>query len=170
MSQASLPGQIVYLAGPMSGLPYEDAQAWRDKATKFLQRLRDPRTKDPLYHILNPLRGHDQYKGKEFTPAGGFDDDSAAKADIRRDRYDVLRSHIVLANLTDSEKTKTVSQGTVWEMVWASEHHKFLIVIMKKGNPHWHSFNRDAASILLPNLDEALEYMKDTLNASEVGD
>jgi hypothetical protein len=154
----------------MSGLPFEECRKWRDVATTFLQRLRDPRTKEPLYHILNPLRGHQDYKGKTFDPGGAFDDDSAAKVDIRRDRYDVLRSDIILSNLTDAEKINRVSIGTVFEIDWAFEHDKFNIIIMKKSNPHWHSFVRDAASILLPDLDEALEYMKSTLNIGELED
>lgn len=166
----SLPGQVVYLAGPMSGLPFDKARQWRDEATEFLQRLRDPRTKEPLYHILNPLRGHMDYKGKVFEPAGGFDDDSAAKVDIRRDRYDVLRSHIILANLTDAVEISKVSVGTVFEIDWAWEHGKFVIVIMSRGNPHWHSFIRDAASIILPDLKQALSYMADVLNISELED
>ena len=170
MPRSNLPGQVVYLAGPMSGLPFEECRKWRDKSTEFLQRLRDPRTKEPLYHILNPLRGHQEYKGKVFEPAGGFDDDSAAKVDIRRDRYDVLRSHIILANLTDAEIIQKVSIGTVFEIDWAWEYDKFVIVIMKKGNPHWHSFVRDAASIILPELDDALGYMKNTLNIGELED
>lgn len=165
----SLPGQVVYLAGPMSGLPFETARAWRDDVTTKLQALRDPRSKEPLYHVLNPLRGHEAYEGRVFNPDGGFDDDSAAKVDIRRDRYDVLRSHIVLANLTDAEIVGRVSIGTVFEIVWAVEAEKFLIVIMTKSNPHWHSFVRDAASLLVPTVDAAIAYMSHTLNAAEVG-
>jgi hypothetical protein len=166
----SLPGQVVYLAGPMSGLPFEVCRAWRDTATAVLQSLRDPRTKEPLYHVLNPLRGHETFVGKVFSAEGGFDDDSAAKVDIRRDRYDVLRSHIVLANLEDAERIGKVSIGTLYEIVWAHEAEKFIIVVMGKSNPHCHSFVRDSASLLVPDLDTALRYMSSVLNVSEIGD
>lgn len=166
----SLPGQVVYLAGPMSGLPFDVCRAWRDTATTALQALRDPRTKEPLYHVLNPLRGHETFAGKVFSASGGFDDDSAAKVDIRRDRYDVLRAHIILANLEDAEKIGKVSIGTLYEIVWANEAEKFIIVVMGRANPHWHSFVRDSASLIVPDLSTALDYMSSTLNVSEIGD
>ena len=167
---SSLTQQVVYLAGPMSGLKFEDAQAWRSEATESLHKLKDPRTKKPLYHVLNPLRGHADFRGKMFTPTGGFDDDSAAKVDIRRDRYDVLRCDIVYANLLGATKTGKVSIGTVFELVWGVESDKFILVIMEgKQNPHWHSFVRDAASIMVPTQADALEYMATILNVSEVG-
>ncbi len=106
--RSALPGQIVYLAGPMSGLPFAECRKWRDKAHKFLTGLRDARTGDPLYHVLNPLRGHSELVGATCLPCptaqdtAHFDDVSAERADIRRDRYDVSRSDIVLANLTDT--------------------------------------------------------------------
>lgn len=168
MPKSTIPGQVVYLCGAMSGLLFEQARIWRDKATKFLYSLRDPRTKEPLYHILNPLRGHVDLRGHLLTPT--YNDVTAEKKDIRRDRYDVIRSNIVLANLTDSEKINRVSIGSVFEISWAAELEKFLIVIMTESNPHWHSFVRDAASIILPDLDEALLYMKNTLNIGEMED
>jgi len=168
MSKTTIPGQVVYLCGAMSGLPFEEARIWRDKATTFLQRLRDPRTKEPLYHILNPLRGHVDLRGQILTSV--YTEASAEKIDIRRDRYDVMRSNIVLANLADSEKINRVSIGSVFEIAWAADLEKFLIVVMTPSNPHWHSFVKDAASIVLSDLDSALNYMRDTLNIGELED
>lgn len=165
---AILPQQVVYLAGPMSGLKFEQAQAWRKKATDFLHGLKDPRTKQHLYHVLNPLRGHrpQETVAKPFQME--YDGSSAEHEDIRRDRYDVMRSHIVLADLTDALAIRRVSIGTVFELCWAWEYEKFLIIVMTKENPHYHTFIKDAASVVRPTLDEALAYMAGTLNVSEV--
>jgi len=163
---ASLPQQVVYLAGPMSGLPFEECRKWRDKATKYLNRLRDSRTREPLYHVLNPLRGHTELAGKECTPC--YDDVSAERADIRRDRYDVSRSDIILADLTDSEKVGKASIGTVCEIDQGWLQGKLIMIVMRKENPHWHSFLKDMAAVVFPDLDTCLRYMKDVLNVGVI--
>jgi len=114
-NRIALPGQLVYLAGPMSGLPFEECRKWRDKATKYLNRLVDPRTKEHMYHILNPLRGHVELLGAECTPCYG--DASAERADIRRDRYDVDRSDIVLADLTDATRIADIILERLYDEV-----------------------------------------------------
>lgn len=164
--KTALPGQLVYLAGPMSGLAFEECRKWRDKATKYLSRLRDARTKEPLYHILNPLRGHTDLV--ECTPC--YDDISAERADIRRDRYDISRSDIILADFTDTMRLEPprVSIGTVCELDQAHLAGKFIIVVMTEKNPHWHSFIKDMSAIVLPTLDEALTYMRCVLNVALV--
>jgi hypothetical protein len=165
---SALPRQIVYLAGPMSGLPFEECRKWRDKATRSLQRLRDARTKEPLYHVLNPLRGHDELVGQECT--ANYDDASAEKEDIRRDRYDVSRSDIVLADLTDAMIIGKSSIGTICELDQAHMEGKFIILVMTPENPHWHSFLKDLAGVIKPDLDSALAYMRNVLNVSVVED
>lgn len=162
---SALPSQVVYLAGPMSGLPFDECRKWRDRATKYLSRLRDARTKAPLYHVLNPLRGHaEDLRGKECTPC--YDDVSAEKEDIRRDRYDVARADILLADLTDAEKVGRASIGTVCELDQAHVQGKFIIVVMTDKNPHWHAFIKDLAGVIFPTLDDALKYMRRILNVA----
>lgn len=169
---SALPRQIVYLAGPMSGLPFSVVSQWRDKATDFLEGLKDARTKEPLYHVLNPLRGRPQEKADDVTfkpsySADAYTHTSAEKQDIARDRYDVLRAHIILADLTDAEKIGKPSIGTIFEMCWGYEFEKFIIAVMSPSNPHWHTFIKHAASIIVPTLDEAMDYMANVLNVSE---
>lgn len=118
-NRIALPGQLVYLAGPMSGLPFEECRKWRDKATSYLNRLRDPRTKEPMYHILNPLRGHVELLGADCTPC--YDDVSAERADIRRDRYDVTRADIILADLTDAMRISDIILDRLYDKV--NEQH-----------------------------------------------
>lgn len=129
--KAALPGQLVYLAGPMSGLPFEECRKWRDKACAFLNELRDSRSGEHLYHVLNPLRGHVGIV--DCTPC--YDDASAERADIRRDRYDVSRADIVLADFTDTMKLEQprASIGTVCELDQAHNAGKFIIIVMKEG-------------------------------------
>lgn len=160
----SLPRQVVYLAGPMSGLPFEECRKWRDKATRYLSRLKDTRTREHLYHVLNPLRGHKELEGKECQPC--YDDTSAEREDIRRDRYDVARCDIVLADMTDSEITGRPSIGTICELDQAHIQGKFIIVVMKPGNVHWHAFIKDLAGVIPSSLDAALQYMKNVLNVA----
>lgn len=162
----ALPGQLVYLGGPMSGLPFDECRKWRDKACKFLSKLRDARSGDYLYHVLNPLRGHVNLV--DCTPC--YDDASAERADIRRDRYDVARSDIVLADLSDTMKLEIprASVGTICELDQAHLQGKFIIVVMTEDNPHWHSFIKDMAAVVFPTLDGALQYMKLVLNVAMI--
>lgn len=164
--KTALPGQLVYLAGPMSGLPFEECRKWRDRACRFLSELRDARSGEHLYHVLNPLRGHVDLV--DCTPC--YDDISAERADIRRDRYDVTRSDIVLTDFTDTMKLETprASIGTVCELDQAHLERKFIIIVMEEDNPHWHSFIKDMAAVIFPTLDEALVYMRSVLNVATV--
>jgi hypothetical protein len=114
-NRIALPGQLVYLAGPMSGLPFEECRKWRDKATRYLNKLVDPRTGEHMYHVLNPLRGHVELIGGDCTPC--YDDVSAERADIRRDRYDVNRGDIILADLTDAKRIADIILDRLFEQV-----------------------------------------------------
>lgn len=203
------PGLTVYLAGPMSGLPFNECRKWRDKATEFLTGLYDERTGQPLYHILNPLRGHKNLGDKACVPCPEsdhmYDKGSAERADVRRDRFDIDLAQVILSDLTDStriadrkaadlradlaklnidnlsyEKVSAwlddkvrpelyrASVGTTCELDHAHLKGKFIILVMTPDNPHWHSFIKDMAAIIVPTLDEALDYMANTLLVSSI--
>jgi len=151
--------EFVYLAGPMSGLTYEDALAWRVEATEALRRI-SASASSVHYHTLDPCRGKEYLTGSVLA---GVDTKDQGWGDIivPRDKYDVLRSAIVLVNLLPGEKVGKVSIGTMFEIAWAADHGRYTIVVMRHGDPvHDHEFVRKNASIVVPNLDAAYECIK----------
>lgn len=144
---------IVYLAGPIAGVSWDDANGWR--------RLAQSEIGGKGIRCLSPLRGKEKmFEGiKQFktTQYEGVGSDSCI---YDRDRSDLERADIVLAHLRCADR---VSIGTMFELGWASTLHKFIVVVMDEGNVHDHPFVRRAASLIVPTLDEACQYIIRTL-------
>lgn len=90
--------QLIYLAGPMTGLLFEEARRWRNEAKERLESLLDPETGVRVYRTLDPCRGKEYLEGHVLQ---AMDDEGLGWGDIvvPRDKYDVTRSDIVLFNL-----------------------------------------------------------------------
>lgn len=93
--------QIVYLAGPMSGLSKTVCNEWREEATGIIQKMLHPDGTN-MFHVVNPVRGREWLTGLEGH-RGRFpkmDKQGAGwgREVVRRDRYDVKRADIVLIN------------------------------------------------------------------------
>ena len=141
----------VYLSGPITGQTFEKAEDWR---TETASRLRAAG-----FHVLDPLRGK-SFLSHQVKPIGDkpyprSNPTLSDKALLRRDKLDVLSSNIVLVNLTD---TQQVSIGTMFEIAWAEDHNKLVIVALPKDSPfHNHAFVRESA-VIFSTLDEAVRY------------
>lgn len=153
----------VYLAGPISITTWKGATEWREHAIEYLAK----------YSIagINPLRGKDYLKAvvgrKKFENA--FDKSegvykgctdinihplSTAHGITKRDRWDVMRSDLVLVNLMG---TKQVSIGTVMEIAWADAAGKYILIAMENDNIHQHGMVIQSASLIMPTYEKALE-------------
>lgn len=148
---------LVYLAGPIQHTDWEGATDWRDRVTAELT--------DYGVFTLDPMRGKDflekhvkgtfgeSWNGK--TESYNLDDPWATAHGItHRDRWDVSRCGILLANFTGADK---VSVGTVLELGWANAWGKYIIVVMDDTNPHWHGMIKEIADIIVPDLDNAID-------------
>jgi len=70
----------------------------------------------------------------------------------------VERADIVLADLRCA---KRVSIGTVFEIAWASDTGKHVVLILERGShPHDHSFVYEAADVVFYNEEDALTYLR----------
>ena len=138
----------VYLSGPISGKNFEGATSWRDDARRFLEGYG--------VEVLDPMRGKASLQGQgiiEDQPA--ICDALIADAAIyRRDHWDVERCDAVLVNLSDSGKR--VSIGTMFELAWAWQYRKIVILVLPEDNIHEHAFVRQASSVRVNNLNDAL--------------
>lgn len=154
----------VYLAGPISGLTYEEAIERRKLAVKLLAPI----------HAISPMRGKEELKGREivgnaagyanlthpFNQPGGI---------VARDRYDVTNCEAILMDLEGSRRTGQISIGTMVELGWADMLRRPVVVVWGSQtlenweNPHEHIFVRQLAGFHVETLEEACDILKKIL-------
>ncbi len=142
----------IYLVGPITGkIADEVFQYFTDLSIRLLKAG---------YEVIHPLLG----KGYLRTEVGGLKPDgyqmpaSTNHAIFERDKWMVSQADIILANLTGADR---VSIGSVMELAWASMLGKHTVVVMGEQNVHRHSFVLEAADILFPTMDAAIDYLID---------
>jgi nucleoside 2-deoxyribosyltransferase len=155
----------VYLAGPISGIDFEEGEGWRQEAINYLT----PRDID----CFSPLRKKNYLKDQGHL-TGTFEDWplSTQRGIYARDRFDCHRVDVVLANLLDSgaydNGTQRVSIGTVMEIAWAAQNNTPVVLIMEDGNIHRHPMLLEACPFVVDNLAEALDLTEAILRPSKV--
>lgn len=143
----------IYLAGPITGLTWDQTEGWRDR---FIASLKDTA---PNVEAFSPLRDkmhqlqqveviQDNYPGTLFA---------SSKAIMSRDFFDVQTSDAIVANFTGASK---VSIGTVMEVAWGYQRRIPVIVIAEKGNIHEHSMMSEASNWWVHSEEEALEVVR----------
>lgn len=152
--------QSVYLVGPITGCSYAGCTEWRDGVKTELEAT-------GKYACLTPMRGKDHLQTHDDIPANIPDHvkrPGCSNHDIlARDFYDCQRADVVFCNLLGSE---IVSIGSMFELAWSyANPRSFSVVIMNPDNVHWHCFPVQAGSVVFPNLDEGVSYMKGVLNS-----
>lgn len=137
--------KAIFLAGPLTGVPYKDALEWRKHV--------ESRLPDEIV-AFSALRGK-IYLEKERSLKDAYPQHllSTAQGTITRDRYDVSHCDALFVNFLDTDK---VSIGTVMEMAWADARRIPIIVVMKNGNIHDHAFVRQVAGFVTDDLEEAI--------------
>ena len=137
----------VYLAGPIAGLTYEEASAWRNVAGAFLAKFG--------IYAYSPLRGREFIDNNTTIGIGPYAYALAADAGIvARDRSDVMNCDLMLVNLLGATK---VSCGTPVEYGWADANRKPIITIMEPmGNPYDHPFIRQLTGFHVETLEGGL--------------
>lgn len=136
--------KFVYLAGPISGLlDAAGRSTWREEFKALLKD--DIRCLNPLRDQIDPTPDHPLTMEKLLH----------GKASVARDRMDVMRCDLVVANFVGAER---VSIGSVGEVFWADAYRKPVIVVIedaKPTNPHFHLFILELASWRFTSLGEA---------------
>ncbi len=147
---------LVYLAGPMTGMPVEQVIGWRQEARRKLS--------EAGFTVLDPSRGLMFLKPEE-TVKDAYEDETTENKHVvfERDKFDSTRADILVVNLLNS---KRISIGTMMEVAWANLSGRFVVVVMEKeGNPHMHAFVREAASIRFQNTEDAIDYVIQTFGS-----
>lgn len=136
----------VYLAGPITGLDYNEGQDWRNEATELFGRKMD---------CFSPLR-YKQYLRAEGKLSFGYKNIlSTDRGIMARDHHDCMTSDLVFVNLLGA---KEPSKGTIMEIAWAYAYRKPLVVVMEpEGNCHEHGMIREAIDFRVASLEHAVD-------------
>ena len=137
----------VYLCGPITGLSFDECSVYYNRIAKLLPKWIVP---------VSPMRGKgylqgisvlgDTYEGTALASQRGI---------VSRDFFDVRRVDAVFANFLGA---KRVSIGSVFELAWAFQLQKPVVLAMENsGNIHEHAFVREACAFRLPTLEAAVE-------------
>ena len=149
----------VYLAGPITGLSYEDAtNSWRRDACEYLWN----------HHInaYSPMRGKDFLKD-EVELSGGYNAYSGIASSsgvVTRDHHDVRSCDVMLVNFLGA---KRISIGTCIEFGWAHAYRKPIICIMENDNVHQHIILSEIAGYIVPTLAQGLDITRLILTPGE---
>lgn len=144
---------IVYLAGPISGLSFDNSIGWREEIMKMF----------PKEIIgMSPMRGKKYLEGMEDI-SGSYDNShhlgeiatvlSSSRGITSRDHNDCQRSDLIIVNFLDYPK---VSIGTVMEIAWAYAYKIPLIVISEEENIHNHPMIKEATDFRVKTLAQAV--------------
>lgn len=138
----------VYLGGPITGLSWREASAWRASAGADLTRAG--------WKYLDPMRGEAEQFGftEEETLPSTFAGDREA---CIRDLFDIERSTVCLFNFAGASRA---SVGSTTELGFAYAKQKYIIVVLDEDNPHDHLFVRGLASAVVESLQDALDLIR----------
>lgn len=146
----------VYLAGPISGLTYDEAEAWRFAAGQCLA---------PEIECFSPLR-HKEFLHGRGVLEGSYTENPLAtdRGIMTRDHWDVRTSDLVLCNLLG---TSRVSIGTVMETAWCHVYRKPLVMVIEPdSNIHDHPMVREAIDYRVATLSAAAAVIRAVLLAT----
>jgi nucleoside 2-deoxyribosyltransferase len=145
----------VYLAGPISGLSY-------DEASNRIKRVRYELERDlGNVLVLHPLTAKGYLRNElNLAPNGYKYPPSTDHAIVERDMWMVKQADIVLCNLCGA---KTISIGSVAELAWAHMLGKHTVVAMEPENLHQHAFVLQMADVVFPQEKEAIQYCQNLI-------
>lgn len=147
----------VYLAGPITGLTYDEGQDWRTYATEQLAACG--------IEAFSPLRAKKYLRDFGQLDSGGSDACSYLNASTlsnpagitARDRFDCTGRDVVLVNLLGAER---VSIGTMIELGWADATRTPIVLVIEPGNVHAHAVVEAVAGFTVDSLQEGLKVVE----------
>lgn len=145
----------VYLAGPITGLSFNESVDWRNYFTT--------QSKNSGITFFDPLRGKSFLK--DSTEVIEAVDTServmvSSKFIMDRDYNDVVTSDLIVFNMLNAER---ISLGTVMEMAWAYQLQIPRVTIIERTNVHRHAMFNEASGIEVQDLDTAIEVVENFL-------
>ena len=142
----------VYLAGPISGLSYQECTEWRDYARQVLGSVG--------IEVYSPMRFKEYLSSIDSMSPLGYSNTllSSPRNIITRDRFDATRCDVMLVNLIGAAQ---VSIGTVLEMAWADlARIPVVCAIEAEGNVHEHGMLLETVGFRVDNIEDALTVVR----------
>lgn len=154
------PAKQVYLAGPITGLSYDQARfGWRVQFQELLPEhifcYSPMRGKDFLQNMTN-LKGHDGAYDNVNPMATG-------PAIVCRDRNDVKNADAMVACFLGYEDK---SLGTAIEFGWADAWRVPVIMIAEEDNPHQHLMMANMCGYNVTTLEAGAALLNQLLTPS----
>ena len=138
----------IYIAHPISGLTGKEVINYYQKITELLE---------DKYYILSPMAGKEHlYNDNICVPHGYQDAICNNHAIFKRDMWMINQSDIIFCDFT---KAKQISIGCTGEICVGAALNKHIVLAMEDDNIHNHAFILEAAHIILPTYDEAIDYL-----------
>jgi len=142
--------KLVYLAGGIKGLSYEETVFWRNQVIRYF--------KDFGLVGLSPMRGK-EYLSQETAIKGCHEQYplSTSKGIVTRDRNDVARSAACLFYLPDNN----ISIGTIMEIAWADAFRKPIVLVTPKDSIYeQHPMIKECCGFIVRTLDEGCDLIR----------
>ncbi|MDD3434474.1 MAG: nucleoside 2-deoxyribosyltransferase [Candidatus Pacebacteria bacterium] len=140
----------VYIGGPISFKSFQEVAEYFNKYSKILSQYG--------FEVLHPMIAKGCLKDQNnLVPEGYQHPECTNHAIVERDNWMVAESDIVFFDFTQTTK---ISIGSMFELAWAYQLRKYVVVVMQPENPHWHSFVLEAADIVFPTSSEAIAYLR----------
>jgi len=143
--------QTIYLCGPITGLTLPDAKSWRHKVKGSLANL--AQVIDPTRDSPDTIRRSESAQTRVMTANRLLH----GKQIVKRNRFDIERSDVVLACFLG---TKSVSIGSVGEIFWADAMGKPVIIVREEDNLHNHDMLNEIATWIFEDLEEAINQVQ----------
>ena len=149
----------IYLAGPITGLSYQEITEWRDHVTKQLA--------DVGITCYSPMRGK-EYLSQETSVKDSYNQyiHTTQRTIFARDHYDATKRDLLFVNFLN---TKRVSIGTVMEIAWAYQADVPIVLVLGPQNEdgwmnvHHHSMLLEACPFTVPTLEDGIDITKQIL-------
>ena len=143
----------VYLAGPITGLSWEDATEWRNRMVNELKPLG--------IDCYSPLRAKTYLSHLDTIPnATTTQPLSTARGIYTRDRWDATRCDVLFVNFLNAPR---ISIGTILEIAWADSYDIPIILVMEDDNVHHHAMVMECAGFVVSTLDDGIHILKSLL-------
>lgn len=146
----------VYLAGPITGLSYNEITSWRNQVSSYLTDVSNGRIE-----CYSPLRSKECLSSEQKIELF-YDHDVTLhpKAIMQRDHFDCMTADLIFVNMLQS---KSISVGTVMEIAWSYAYRKPLVLVMEENNIHIHPMVEQATLYQVGTIEEGAILAKQVL-------
>lgn len=146
----------VYLAGPIDGMHYKDANNWREYVERQLNISG--------IESLTPMRGKEHLENTDRISPTGKELFSTPSGITTRDRLDVMRSDVIFINMN---RDKGVSVGTIIELGWADAWRKPVVMcVPEEDYLRSHNMVQEIVGYFVEDLDTGIEVVRSLLNCT----